>query len=62
MAIPNGTLLAEDAQEAAGPGKPCAICRHPILAGHRIARLVRGGGLAHILCINRAALRRRAAQ
>jgi hypothetical protein len=59
MTIPNGTLLAEHAEDAARPAGPCAICRYGILTGERYGRLL-SGKLAHLPCIGRANWRRRA--
>ena len=61
MSIANGTLLAEDAQDATRPAGPCGICRRGILTGERFARLLSGNRLAHLSCVNRAALRRQPA-
>lgn len=61
MTIPNGTLLAEHAQDATRATGPCAICRQDIAVGERLARLL-SGKLAHTRCIGRATWRLRTAQ
>lgn len=49
--------LATDADTARHPAGPCAVCGRAVLRGHRYARLVPSGRLAHVPCVGRAATR-----
>ena len=49
-----GELVAERAHTATEPS-PCSLCAYGIVTGQKVARLLDGGGWAHVSCIAAAA-------